>query len=388
MFLALRDLRHARGRFALMTVVVALITFLVAFLAALTAGLGRASTSAVTDLPVDRVAFAPPAEGASPTFTESEVTAAQTDAWAAVPGVDAADPLGVATVRASGDATAAVTAFGVRPGSGLVPGTDDGGADVSPGTAVLSRGAADALGADVGDQVDAGPLDLTVSAVADGEADYAHTPVVWVALDDWQAVGARGGASPVGTTSDGTPADSASTDDAAAGQVATVVTLRFGDDPPTADVLAATDARVGTVTATPREARSAISSFTAENLSLTLMQVFLLAISALVVGAFFTVWTIQRAGDVAVLRALGASTRYLLRDAIGQAGVVLGVGVGVGTALAAGAGLLASQVMPVVVDLSTTLVPAVVLVVLGGLGAVLAVTRVARVDPHAALAAR
>lgn len=378
MFLALRDLRHARGRFALMTVVVALITFLVAFLAALTAGLGRASTSAVTDLPVDRVAFAPPAEGASPTFTESEVTAAQTDAWAAVPGVDAAEPLGVATVRASGDATAAVTAFGVRPGSGLVPGTDDGGADVSPGAVVLSRGAADALGAGVGDPVDAGPLDLTVSAVADVEADYAHTPVVWVALDDWQAVGARGGASPAG----------ASTDDTTDGQVATVVTLRFGDDPPAADALAATDAHVGTVTATPREARSAISSFTAENLSLTLMQVFLLAISALVVGAFFTVWTIQRAGDVAVLRALGASTRYLLRDAIGQAGVVLGVGVGVGTALAAGAGLLASQVMPVVVDLSTTLVPAVVLVVLGGLGAVLAVTRVARVDPHAALAAR
>ncbi|WP_194522481.1 ABC transporter permease [Cellulosimicrobium sp. JZ28] len=374
MFLALRDLRHARGRFALMTVVVALITFLVAFLAALTAGLGRASTSAVTDLPVDRVAFAPQAEGASPTFTESEVTAAQTDAWAAVPGVDATEPLGVATVRASGDTTAAVTAFGVRPGAGLVPGTDDGGADVSPGTAVLSRGAADALGADVGDPVDAGPLDLTVSAVADVEADYAHTPVVWVSLDDWQAVGS--------------PADSASTDDAAGGQVATVVTLRFGDDPPTADALAATDAHVGTVTATPREARSAISSFTAENLSLTLMQVFLLAISALVVGAFFTVWTIQRAGDVAVLRALGASTRYLLRDAIGQVGVVLGVGVGVGTALAAGAGLLASQVMPVVVDLSTTLVPAVVLVVLGGLGAVLAVTRVARVDPHAALAAR
>ncbi|MEV8177711.1 FtsX-like permease family protein [Cellulosimicrobium funkei] len=373
MFLALRDLRHARGRFALMTVVVALITFLVAFLAALTAGLGRASTSAVTDLPVDRVVFSPPEEGASPSFTESEVTAAQTDAWAAVPGVDAAEPLGVATVRASGDATAAVTAFGVRPGSEIVPGTDDGGADVSPGAVVLSRGAADALGADVGDPVDAGPLDLTVSAVADVEADYAHTPVVWVSLDDWQAVGARGGAS---------------SDDAAAGQVATVVTLRFGDDPPTADVLAATDARLGTVTATPREARSAISSFTAENLSLTLMQVFLLAISALVVGAFFTVWTIQRAGDVAVLRALGASTRYLLRDAIGQAGVVLGVGVGVGTALAAGAGLLASQVMPVVVDLSTTLVPAVVLVVLGGLGAVLAVTRVARVDPHAALAAR
>lgn len=372
MFLALRDLRHARGRFALMITVVALITFLVAFLAALTAGLGRASTSAVTELPVDRLAFAPPAEGASPTFTESEVTSAQQDAWADVPGVRTAEPLGVATVRASGESTAAVTAFGVRPGSGLVPGAGDGGADVSAGTVVLSRGAADALGADVDDQVGAGPLDLRVAAVEDVEADFAHTPVVWVSLDDWQTVGARGGAA----------------GDAQDGPTATVVALRFGDDPPSADVLAAADAELGTVTETPREARSAISSFTAENLSLTLMQVFLLAISALVVGAFFTVWTIQRAGDVAVLRALGASTRYLLRDAIGQAGVVLGVGVGLGTALAAGAGLLAARVMPVVVDVSTTLVPAVVLVALGGLGAVLAVTRVARVDPHAALAAR
>ncbi|KON71790.1 ABC transporter permease [Cellulosimicrobium cellulans] len=373
MFLALRDLRHARGRFALMITVVALITFLVAFLAALTAGLGRASTSAVTELPVDRLAFAPPAEGASPTFTESEVTADQQEAWADVPGVRNAEPLGVATVRASGESTAAVTTFGVRPGSGLVPGADDGGIDVSTGTVVLSRGAADALGADVGDQVGAGPLDLTVAAVADAEADFAHTPVVWVSLEDWQAVGARGGAA---------------AGDAQDGPTATVVALRFGDDPPSADAVAAADADLGTVTTTPREARSAISSFTAENLSLTLMQVFLLAISALVVGAFFTVWTIQRAGDVAVLRALGASTRYLLRDAIGQAGVVLGVGVGLGTALAAGAGLLAARVMPVVVDVSTTLVPAVVLVALGGLGAVLAVTRVARVDPHAALAAR
>jgi hypothetical protein len=39
------------------------------------------------------------------------------------------------------------------------------------------------------------------------------------------------------------------------------------------------------------------------------MRGFLFAISALVIGAFFTVWTIQRGGDVAVLKALGASTQ-------------------------------------------------------------------------------
>ena len=37
------------------------------------------------------------------------------------------------------------------------------------------------------------------------------------------------------------------------------------------------------------------------------MRGFLFVISALVVGAFFTVWTIQRSGDIAVLKALGAS---------------------------------------------------------------------------------
>ena len=68
------------------------------------------------------------------------------------------------------------------------------------------------------------------------------------------------------------------------------------------------------------------------------MRGFLFAISALVIGAFFTVWTIQRSGDVAVLKALGASTATLLKDALGQAVVLLAAGTALGTALAAGLG--------------------------------------------------
>ncbi len=49
-----------------------------------------------------------------------------------------------------------------------------------------------------------------------------------------------------------------------------------------------------------------------------MMRGFLFAISALVIGTFFTVWTIQRNGDVAVLKAPGASTPNLLKDALGQ----------------------------------------------------------------------
>jgi putative ABC transport system permease protein len=136
------------------------------------------------------------------------------------------------------------------------------------------------------------------------------------------------------------------------------------------------------------DARSAVGSFSAENGSLLTIQAFLIVISALVVGAFFTVWTISRSGDVAVLMALGASTTYLLRDAVGQAALVLMAGVGLGSGLATAGALAVRDVLPVVVDVPTTVLPAAGLVLFGLAGAVAAIVRITRVDPHAALAAR
>lgn len=373
MFVALRDLKHARGRFVLMSVVIVLITFLVTFLASLTAGLARESTSAVTDLPADHLAFSMPAAGDAPEFTASRVTREQWEGWAREPGVASAEPLGAATTRAeSGSTTAAVTALGVAPGTDLVPGDGgDAGAGVEPGTLVLTPGAADALDVGAGDTVTLGGQRLTVARTVDADQSFSHTPVVWTTLDDWQAVGARGPAAP----SDG--------------PVATVVALTTSGSDGSGDTgLTAADASLGTTTVTTSDARSAVSSFVGENTSLTTMQVFLLVISALVVGAFFTVWTISRTGDVAVLKALGASTGYLLRDALGQAAVLLIGGVGIGTGLTAAGAALLPDAVPVVLTTATTLVPAGGLILLGLVGAGVAVARVARVDPHAALAAR
>jgi putative ABC transport system permease protein len=359
MFVALRDLRHASGRFALMTGVVVLITVLVTFLAALTAGLARESTSAVADLPADHLALS--AVDGEISFTASRVGPEVWEALAREPGVEVAEPLGIATTRAStgtGDArtAATVTLLGVGPGTTLMP---PGATAPTAGAVVLSAGAAQDLGVAPGDRVSFAGLDLAVAAVLDVDAAYSHTPVGWARLADWQAVGGGG------------PAEAPS---------ATAVVLRTdGAD------LAAADARLGTTTVTRTEALTAIGSFAAENTSLRMMQGFLFAISALVVGSFFTVWTINRSADVAVLKALGASTRYLLRDALGQALVVLTVGVGVGASAASAAALALSGVVPVVVSPATAVVPALVLICLGLAGAGLALRRLAAVDPHAAL---
>lgn len=361
MFVALRDLKNARGRFVLMSVVIILITFLVTFLASLTAGLARESTSAITDLPSDHLAFSMPSQGDTPEFTASRVTSDQWEGWADVDGVESAAPLGIATTRAeSSSTTASVTALGVESGSGLVP-----DADVAPGTVVLTPSAADALGASAGDSVSLGGSDLTVGGIVDTDESFSHTPVVWTTLDDWQAIGARGAE---GSTSD---------------DVATVVALTSDDDA----AFASADSDLGTTTVTQSASRSAVASFVGENTSLSTMQAFLLVISALVVGAFFTVWTISRSGDIAVLKALGASTRYLLKDALGQAALILTGGVAIGTALTVAGAWLLPTAVPVSVSLATTLYPAIALIVLGLVGAGVSIARITRIDPHAALAA-
>lgn len=339
-----------------MGTVVVLITLLVGLLSGLTAGLARENTSAVTGLSADHLAFAAPPDGQSVSFTNSTVKESAWRSWAGQPGVEKAQPLGIRTIDAAavaGERTAAVSAFGVEPDGGLAP----SGTPVGPGKVVLSVQVAEDLSARTGDRLRLGGAEVTVAAVA-GDASYSHTPVVWTALADWQRLGADGAAR------------------------ATVIALTTTDG---AD-LAAGDRAAGTSTLTLDGSLTAIGSYQAENGSLQLMRGFLFAISALVIGAFFTVWTIQRSGDVAVLKALGASTPYLLRDALGQAVVMLAIGTGIGTALASGIGALVSGgAVPFVLEASTVLVPAAVMIALGAVGAALSIRRITAVDPLTAL---
>ncbi|MFJ6694871.1 ABC transporter permease [Streptomyces sp. NPDC091272] len=355
MFVAWRDLRFARGRFALMGSVVVLITLLVGLLSGLTAGLGRDNTVALTSLPADRLAFAVPPDGQEVSFANSAVGEGAWRDWAKQPGVESAQPIGIRTVNGwAGERTVAVAAFGVEPAARIAPASDR----LGPGQVVLSAKAAQELDVSVGDKVRLGPVEERVAAV-EGGAMYSHTPVVWTSLDDWQKLGHSG------TTTE---------------EQATVVALTgAGAD------YAAGDRATDTRSVPLADSLAALSSYQAENGSLQLMRGFLFAISALVVGAFFTVWTIQRSGDIAVLKALGASTRYLLKDAIGQAVVLLGVGTLAGTALAALLGALIGGAVPFLLDATTLLVPALVMIVLGIAGAALSIRRITAVDPLTAL---
>ncbi|PNI09181.1 ABC transporter substrate-binding protein [Arthrobacter sp. AFG7.2] len=365
MFLAIRDIRFAKGRFAMMGGVVALITLLLVMLSGLTAGLAEQSTSAIGKLgaasasPVDAVVFGAPGSSVpKASYTESSVTAGQLDSWQNQPGVRNAEPLGITQTRAHGGAagagTANVAVFGVAPGSGLAP------VDVSAGTAVVGRSVADALSLKQGDALTIGGVELAVAAVVENQW-YAHTSVVWAALPEW---------SRLAHLSDGE-------------QLATVVAVTYQDG--TAVDEAAANAAANTVSTSRTGSFQALGSFKSENGSLTLMQAFLYGISSLVIVAFLTVWTIQRTRDIAVLKALGAPGSYILRDAMTQAAIVLVAGAGAGGVIGVATGLLAAQAAPFLLTPATTLVPVVGIIALGLAGAALAVRRVTTIDPLLAL---
>ncbi len=361
MFLAIRDIRFAKGRFALMGSVVALITLLLVMLSGLTAGLGNQSTSALGDLPVQQIAFGAPAGGEpKASYTESEVSAGQLAAWRNQPGVASAQALGISQTRfqslgdgGTANGTANVAVFG-----GAVAPSPAGPSAVEDGTVVVGESLAKELTLDVGSRVRAGGTDLTVSAVVEDQW-YSHTGVVWTTLDTWRSIAH------------------------AAPGTATVITATF-DAGASVDVDAA-NAAAGTVSTDPVGSFQALASYKSENGSLLLMQAFLYGISALVIVAFLTVWTVQRTRDIAVLKALGASSGYVLRDALTQAAMVLLVGAVGGGLLGLAGGIFAAQAAPFLITPMTTLLPIAGIILLGLGGAVLAVRSVTKVDPLLAL---
>ena len=140
----------------------------------------------------------------------------------------------------------------------------------------------------------------------------------------------------------------------------------------------------GAVMLQGKDALEASASYKGEQSSLNLMIVLLYVISALVLGAFFTVWTMQRLRGVAITVALGGTRSSILSDAVGQALVVLFVGIAAGTLLTVGVGGFMEGI-PMDVTANTTLVPAAILLAAGLLGAGLSIIPVMKVDPRKAM---
>lgn len=376
MFLALRELRFARGRFTLMGIVIALIAVLVVLLSGLSSGLVNDGVSGLKSMPATAFAF-DKGTITDNAFSRSLVDRKQLSAWQNTDGIDSAEPMGVSIVNGATGTGKQVdlTLFGVEPKGFLSPEVSSGSRLSEPAGIVVSETAKDAglqLGTTV--KLDRTNVELTVIGFTQGQATFGHVDVAYIPIDTWRLIASN-------TAPAGPPTQAAI--EAVNYDYSSVVAVKAkGGVTPN---FAAIDSAAGTMTMTRTAAFNASPGYEAETMTLTMIQVFLYAICALVVGAFFTVWTIQRTHEIAVLRAVGASTGYLLRDSLAQGAILLVGFTAVGVAAGVGMGALMPSAMPFDLEAGPIAFASLLTIALGIIGAAVAVLRISRVDPNTAL---
>ncbi|WP_335934899.1 ABC transporter permease [Streptomyces sp. PTD5-9] len=373
MFLALLELKAARGRFLLMGSVVVLVAALVGIVAGFTTGLGDDTVSALRRLPATHIAFA--AGSGSDQFARGLIDDRTATGWSREKDVEAT-PLGVAITRGTTDRHVEVdlAAFGVEPGAFTDPGADDGKplASAGPHGVVISRQLVND-GVRIGDTLVIDRLGIRLDVVgATGRSSYGHVPAAYVTTDTWRQIRFT------------TPGDDAGPADLPVQYSAMALKL---PGEPDVKALAAADRRHRTATVPLQDAFAAAPGYKGERLTMTSIQTFLFLIAPLVVGAFFAVWTVQRTPELALLRAMGASRRRLLGHTLAQAAVVVVAGTAIGAALASAVGLLVGEQVPFSLP-ATTLAATMTAVALVGLaGSALTLRRVTTVDPMTMLGA-
>jgi putative ABC transport system permease protein len=301
------------------------------------------------------------------------------EGWAQEPTVKALEPLGHTVFNARGAANEPLelVLWGVRPGSFAEPRVTSGAQlGARDDGVIVSQLLAD-KGVKIGDTIvlDRVLTELEVIGVT-AEANIGHIPIVYAKLPKWQEAtyGPPGGMPPGESFPD------------VVYDYVSVIALQLDQDM-TEEAIAAIDQKYGTVTLRKVDASyRASTGYLEEVRSVGMIQYSLFAIAAVVIGAFFAIWTIQRTHEIGLLKALGASNGYLLRDALGQALLLLGSGTLAGLGIALWLGQLLMKTGRPFMYVPGTVGAAIGALVLAGLvGGALSIRRITAVDPMIAL---
>ena len=368
MSLALLEIRRRKLQFALIGLIVTLITYLVLMVNGLGIGLAELSGRALLNFNADALVYS---ENANLSVIRSELSTANVAEASKLPGVTEAAPLGYFGVNIRlPDGTVSSRAksaalIGYDPGTLGEPKVISGAA-LKPGdTGVIL---ADRLflkytGLNIGDTVTLSYRLSSGQFRIVGETDegaFFFQPTVYVLRSTWQEM-------KYGATDASQP-------------VASIVLLRGNG-------LAGHQAN-GLQSVTLRDAFRNIEGVSAQQSTVDSLMFFGYLIGALVIGVFFYVLTLQKVAQIGVLKAIGASSGFVVRQIFGQ---VLALSIG-GIAIAlplAWATNRALQNLPAPVPIAFTTTAFVITTALmigtALIGALFSARQAIKVDPIIAL---
>lgn len=362
--IGLLELRRRKLQFALIGLVVTLISYLVLMINGLGVGLNEQAGSALKNFDADAIAYSAASDRS---VIRSELGEETVAAILALEGVEAGAPLGyvAANVRKPGGGVESAAFLGFDPGSIGEPDVVEG-RPIALGehdALLADRRFLDITGFDVGDTVTVQlrletRTFLIVGAIDEGS--FFFQPAVYITRDAWRELkyGPGAGNAPV----------------------ASIVLLK-GDGLPgiRGDGFEVIDKPT---------AFANIEGVAGQQATVTALRVFGYIIGALVIGVFFYVLTLQKVSQIGVLKALGASSAYVFRQLVVQVLAISVTGVVISVPLAWATGRAIAQLpdpVPIAFTTGTFVTTSIALIVVGLIGALFSGRRVAGVDPIIAL---
>jgi putative ABC transport system permease protein len=362
--IGLLEIRRRKLQFVLIALIVTLISYLVLMINGLGVGLNEQAGSALKNFNADAIAYS---ERAGLSVIRSELSAELVDEISQRFGAESSAPLGyVAANYATDDGEIDSAAFlGFEPGTIGAPKVVDGRpltSDDRDGLLVDSSFLRYS-GLDVGDTVRVSIRLVERDFLIVGETDegnFFFQPAVYLLRSSWQEL-------KYGSSGPDLPAAS--------------IMLLKGKD-------AAGSSGEGWTAVNKSTAFANIEGVSGQQSTVQALQLFGFLIGGLVIGVFFYVLTLQKIGQIGVLKAVGASSFFVFRQVLVQVLAISIVGVAIAAPLAWATNRLLQQVpnpVPIAFTTSTFVGTSALLVLMAAVGAAFSGRQVAKVDPIIAL---
>ncbi|MGX9135525.1 ABC transporter permease [Rummeliibacillus sp. JY-2-4R] len=367
MFLALKELKHAKLRYTLMSVIIVLIAWLVFILSGLGNGLSTLSAATIKNLDADYVVYE---DGAKATFSKSLISESLIDSIKKNDNVKQATPFGASMAAISHgkkeDEKTDIAVLGINPGDFIEPKVIEGKQlDRSTKNGVLANESLKEKGYKIGDkiQIDGSIIKLKIIGFVEGET-FNHLPVLFSTLDQWRdytfaAPGSNNGIK----------------------DVVNAIVLQA----PNLNHVQLDKSIKGIETVTKSTAINGMPGYMEENGTILMMLAFLIVISAFVIAVFFYVITIQKTQQFGVMKAIGASNSFITRAIISQVFVLSVVGILIGGALTYLTALVFPENMPFNLDGTLVVLYGIALLVISLLSSLISVRQIVKIDPLTAL---
>ena len=377
--LALKELLGSKLKFSLIALAIGLVVSLTMVTSAMSEGLITGMSGAKSSLAADAIAFQ---ADTYPTLERSILSAEDLALLAATPGVESVYGVGhsFATIG-SEDAPFDVRVLGLGDRFEQLP-VVEGSGDIGPGEAVADI-SAKLEGVEIGETVTLTPVgtELTIVGFTEGRR-YVMVPTLFVDLPTWQDVHIATALGRMEQDGEAGEAARARMVDTFQGS-ASVAALELESGASIAEVQAELGDRF--TIATPADAAQAGNGMPAMILAVSGIQAVSIVIGALLVGVFFYITTLHKTGQIAAIKAIGASNAYLYRQLMLQITVLVAIATALGTALALGASAGMPATMAFDPDLGRWAIAVALIFGTAYLGSVFSLRSILKIDPATAL---